>query len=744
MRLLYFKLMLCCSECIYSLILVFIAALFVSYSTNAQLSNNIKWAKEGNSYYSVINGEIAQIYLPGNKKEIIVPSEKLKPTNSRNKLYIEDFYVSDDNKIFLIYTNSKKVWRYNTRGDYWIYQIKDSALFQLGKMFPSSSLIFAKISPDGSKAAYVYNYNLYTEDLSTHQIRQLTNDGNRKLINGTFDYLYEEEFNCRDGFRWSPDSKQIAFWQIDARKLNDYVMENMTASVYPKLIPVSYAVPCEKPPMCKIGVVDVESTVMKWMNISQDTVLGCYIPRMEWAHNNDELIIQQLNRKQNVSNIILCNVTTGKEYPIYNETDSAWIDILPEWDDKYKMGGWDWLQNGKAFLWASEKDGWRHLFIISRDGKKENLITNGKYDVIGISGIDEKNGYLYFLASPNNATQAYLYRSKLNGKGTAELLSPQNQPGKHSYEMSPGCKYAMHVFSNYYTPYKSSWVSLAGYKELTDSNTLNEKANQNNKLKTAISFFKIKTTDSIEMDGWMVKPDNFDSTKKYPVVFYVYGGPAMQTVTDSYGSTTNQLYNGSMSKDGYIYISVDNRGTPAPKGRQWRKCIFEKLGQIDITDQAAAAEQIRHWPFVDSNRIAVWGWSNGGTVSLNLIFRYPEIYQTAIAISPITDFLLYDIIYTERILGLPQENMQPYIKGSPLNYAKNLKGNLLLVHGTGDDNVHYNNSEMLINELIKYNKVFTFMPFPNRTHSLSEGFGTRIKLMNLYTSYLKEHLLKGF
>ncbi len=724
----------------YSLILFFIAVMLVPYFTNAQLSNNIKWAKDGNSYYSIINGEIAQTYLPGNKKQIIVPSEKLKPTNTRNKLYIENFYLSDDNKTFLIYTNSKKVWRYNTRGDYWIYQIKDSALFQLGKMFTPSSLMFAKISPDASEAAYVYNYNLYAENLSTNQIRQLTNDGNRKLINGTFDYLYEEEFDCRDGFRWSPDSKKIAFWQIDARKLNDYVMENMTDSVYPKLIPVSYAVPGEKPPICKIAVVDVKSAVIKWMNIPQDTASGSYVPRMEWAHNNDELIIQQLNRKQNVSNIILCNVTTGYAYPIYNETDSAWIDILPEWDDKYKMGGWDWLQNGKAFLWSSEKDGWRHLYTISRDGKKENLVTNGKYDVIEISGIDEKNGYVYFLASPNNATQAYLYRAKLNGKGTAQLLSPKNQLGTHSYDMSPGCKYSWHFFSNYYTPYATSWISLPDYKELTDSNTLNTKTNQNDKLKTGISFFKIKTTDSIEMDGWMVKPDNFDSAKKYPVVFYVYGGPALQTVTDSYGSTANQLYNGSMSKDGYIYISIDNRGTPVPKGRQWRKYIFEKLGQIDITDQATAAAQIRHWPFVDSNRIAVWGWSNGGTVSLNLIFRYPEIYKTAIAISPITDFLLYDIIYIERVLGLPQENRQPYIKGSPLNYAKNLKGNLLLVHGTGDDNVHYSHSEMLINELIKYTKVFTFMPFPNRTHSLSEGFGTRTQLMNLYTSYLKEHL----
>ena len=719
--------------------LSFFISLFIPNFSIAQFSSNIKWGKDGNSYYSITNGEIVQTQLPDNKKSIIISREKLKPTGSQNKLYIEDFFLSTDNKIFLIYTNSKKVWRYNTRGDYWIYRLKDSSLFQLGKMFTSSSLMFAKISPDGNKVAYVYNYNLYVENLSANQFTQLTNDGNRKLIDGTFDYLYEQEFDCRDGFRWSPDSKQIAFWQIDARKLKDYSMENTTDSVYPKLIPVSYAVPGEKPSISKIGVIDINTSIIKWMQIPADTVLGSYIPRMEWAYNNDELIIQQLNRKQNESKLMMCNIHTGYTNTIYTESDSAWIDVQSSWDADYKMGGWNWLKNGNAFLWASEKDGWRHLYKISRDGKKENLITNGKYDVIKISGIDEKSGNVYFLASPFNATQSYLYCTKLSGKGPMQLLSPQNQQGTNSYEISPGCQYALHTFSNYYTPYSSSYISLSNPRVLNQTNTFHSKTQLNDKLNSGVSFFKIKTTDSTEMDGWMVKPTNFDSTKKYPVVFYVYGGPAAQTVIDSYGSMTNYLYNGSMSKDGYIYISIDNRGTPVPKGRQWRKCIYEKLGQLDVTDQAAAAEQIRYWPFVDSNRIAVWGWSNGGTLALNLIFRYPQIYKTAIAISPITNFLIYDNIYTERVLGLPQENQTGYDNGSPFNYAKNLKGNLLLMHGTGDDNVHYSNSEILINELIKYNKLFMFMPYPNRSHNINEGSGTRRYLINLYTSYLKEH-----
>ncbi|MBL0268144.1 MAG: DPP IV N-terminal domain-containing protein [Chitinophagaceae bacterium] len=703
----------------------------------------ITWGKDGQSYYRSENGEIVRYNLPENKKEVLVMKDKLKTAGAEKSIPIRSFKFSADYGQLLLYTNSKKVWRADTRGDYWHYQIANGQFRQLGKSRPASSLMFAKFSPDGKKVAYVSEYNLYVEDLTTGKIRALTTGGNRKLINGTFDWAYEEEFFCRDGFRWSPDSKQLAFWQIDARGTKDYLMLNNTDSIYPYAVPVEYPIAGEPPSKYRIGTVNVLTGKTNWMKIPDDTVWRTYVPRMEWAANSSELIIQHLNRKQNESNLMICDVITGKSKTIYSEKDSAWIDILPSWDPDYAGGGWDWLNGGQEFLWASEKDGWRHLYRISRDGKKETLITNGKYDVMDISTIDEAGGYVYFHASPDNATQKYLCRTRLDGTGQLEMVSPANQKGTHTYRLSPNGKYAQHSFSNYYTTPVNEWISLPDHKGINGENKVNDALSKAAPSKSNISFFKVKTVEGVEMDGWMVKPANFDSSKKYPVVFYVYTEPWGQNVTDVYGSAQNYMYKGDMSKDGYIYISIDNRGTPVPKGREWRKSVYRKIGLVNIRDQALAAKEIMKWPYVDSSRIAVWGWSGGGSATLNLMFQYPEIYKTGIAIAPVANQLTYDNIYQERYMGLPQENKQDFVNGSPMTYAKNLQGNLLYVHGTGDDNVHFNNAEMLFNELIKYNKQFQMMNYPNRTHGISEGPGTSEHLSTLYTKYLREHCPPG-
>lgn len=703
----------------------------------------INWGADGNSYFRTEGGDIVQYELPKNNKSVFIKKEVLQPAGAAKPLAVRSFRFSGDQSKALIYTNTKKVWRLDTRGDYWLYDLKSGKLRQLGKGRPASSLMFAKLSPDGKKVAYVSEYNLYVEDLATGIIKPLTKNGNRKLINGTFDWAYEEEFFCRDGFRWSPDSKQIAFWQIDAKGTKDYLMINNTDSIYPQAVPVEYPVAGEPPSKYKIGVIEVQSGRTNWMKIPDDTVWRTYVPRMEWAANNTELIIQHLNRKQNESNVMLCDVKTGVSKVIYHEKDPAWIDILPLWDADYSYGGWDWLNDGKEFLWASEKDGWRHLYRISRDGKKETLVTNGKYDVMDISCIDEKGGYVYFHASPDNATQKYLYRTKLDGSGTPERVTPSNQEGTHTYRLSPNARFAMHSFSNYYTKPVNEWITLPGHLGINGENKVNDSLAKADKSKSNIVFFKVKTEEGVEMDAWMVKPANFDSTKKYPVVFYVYTEPWGQNVIDAYGSTGNFLYQGDMSKDGYIYISIDNRGTPVPKGREWRKSVYRKIGLVNISDQALAAREILKWPYVDSNRVGVWGWSGGGSATLNLMFQFPGIYKTGVAIAPVANQLTYDNIYQERYMGLPQENKQDFINGSPMTYAKNLQGELLYIHGTGDDNVHYNNADMLINELVKYNKQFQLMSYPNRTHNISEGEGTGSHLSALYTKFLKEHCPPG-
>jgi dipeptidyl-peptidase-4 len=722
--------------------ILFCIVVFSSLQAIAQPPKGTHWSKDGKSYYKINSGKIIQYNLPGFTESIIADAGTLTPAGMSTPLKVRNFFFSADGKKLLIYTNTKKVWRYDTRGDYWILNLDNKKLSQVGKTLPASSLMFAKFNNDATKIAYVSHFNLYVEDVAAGKINQLTTDGTRKLINGTFDWAYEEEFFCRDGFRWSPDGKQIAYWQMDAKNTKDYLMIDNTDSIYPFAKPVEYPIAGEPPSPFKIGVVNISTAKTKWMDIPTDAILQSYVPRMEWASNNTELIVQHLNRKQNASDILLCNVATGKSKTIYKETDEAWIDIQQLWDDDYQYGGWDWLNNGKEFIWSSEKDGWRHLYRIGTDGKSETLITVGNYDVMDICAIDEKSGYVYFMASPENATQKYLYRITLDGKGKAERLSPANQPGMHDYEVSPTGTFALHNFSNHYVPNTQEIVSLPQHQSLQDDK-VNKAIAKSDKASSNVEFFTVKTDEGIEMDAWMVKPLNFDASKKYPVVFYVYTEPWGQNVKDENGVANNFLYQGDMAKDGYIYISIDNRGTPVPKGRAWRKSIYKKIGLVNIKDQAMAAKKILEWPFVDTSRIAVWGWSGGGTATLNLMFQYPEIYKTGIAVAAVANQLTYDNLYQERYMGLPQENKQDFINGSPLTYAKNLKGHLLYIHGTGDDNVHYQNAEMLINELVKYNKQFQLMSYPNRTHSISEGEGTFEHLSTLYTEYLRTYCPPG-
>jgi len=705
-------------------------------------AQGLRWAPEGNAYYRVEGGEINRYNLPANTKTTFVSRTELTPAGAQ-ALRVRNYAFSKDQSKLLIFTNTQRVWRLDTRGDYWVLDLKTKALTQIGKSRPASSLMFAKLSPDGTKAAYVSEQNLYVEDLSSGQVKAITTDGNRKLINGTFDWAYEEEFACRDGFQWSPDSKQLSFWQLDARQIRDFYMINNTDSVYSKIIPVAYPTAGQTPSPARIGVADVTSGKITWLALPGDAKQH-YLPRMEW-NSASEILVQQLNRKQNESKIFSCHPQTGVATQVYVETDAAWIDLYTPWENVYALDFrhyFRWLNGGKEFLWMSEKDGWRHAYRISKDGTKQTLITVGDYDVMDIRLVDEKNNLLYFLASPQNATQKYLYKIKLDGKGKAELVTPSALAGTHDYSISPTGTFASHSFNNSFTKPVNELIALPKHIALNEKESIQAKLKDATQPKT-VEFFRVKTAEGVEMDGWMVKPTNFDATKKYPVVFYVYTEPWGANVHDTYGAADNHLFTGDMAEEGYIYMSIDNRGTPAPKGRAWRKSVYRKIGLVNIKDQALAAKEILKWPFVDADRIAVWGWSGGGSATLNLLFQYPEIYKTGIAVAAVANQLTYDNLYQERYMGLPQENLQDFIAGSPITYAKNLQGNLLYIHGTGDDNVHYANAEMLVNELVKHGKQFQFMAYPNRTHGISEGEGTSEHLATLYSDYLRKHCPPG-
>ncbi len=713
--------------------------IFASGEFRGDYFSQPRWIEDGDAYTALeasdsVDGgtDIVKYETKSGRRSVLIPAEDLIPKGKEQPLRIANYKWSHNKTKLLIFTNTRRVWRLNTRGDYWVLDLGTKTLHQLGRNLPESSLMFAKFSPDDTRAAYVSKHNLYVEDLAGGTITQLTFDGTEDLINGTFDWAYEEEFFCRDGFRWSPDGTMIAYWQIDASEIRDFLLIDNTDSLYSFTIPVEYPKVGEDPSSARIGVIPASGGQTVWMNIAGDPKQH-YLVRMLWSGDSESFLVQQLNRKQNTNKVWSCDPKTGHSKNIYTDTDKAWVDLVEDWM---------WLDDGRYFTWLSEKDGWRHLYLISKDGTEEKLITHGDYDVISIANISDKSKWMYFIASPDNPTQRYLFRIKLNGKSTAERITPADEPGTHQYNVAPDGKYAFHTWSDINTPPITELVTLPGHKSLRVMVT-------NERLKKAIAslnlrpteFFSITTADSVTMEGFMIKPLDFDPAKKYPVLFHVYGEPWGQTAVDEWGAAN--LWHQMMAQEGYLVIAFDNRGTPAPKGREWRKSIYRKIGVINSHDQAMGAKEIMKWPFVDPDRTAVWGWSGGGSMTLNLMFRYPGIYETGMAVAPVSNQFYYDNIYQERYMGLKSENPEDFIEGSPITYAKNLEGNLLIVHGTGDDNVHYQNTEALINELVKYNKIFQVMPYPNRSHGIYEGPNTTRHVFGLLRHYLMEHMKPG-
>ena len=691
----------------------------------------VRWMKDSKGYSTVEanreldGGEIVRYDAGDGARTVLVSARQLMPEGAKKPLAIDNYEWSDNNERILIFTNTKKVWRYNTRGDYWVLDLKTGKLRQLGHGLDASTLMFAKFSPDGMRVGYVSKQNIYVEDIATARITQLTTDGGGNIINGTFDWVYEEELDCRDGFRWSPDGKTIAYWQSDTKNIGTFYLIDNVSDIYSKPIPLPYPKVGTKLSAVKAGVIPAAGGTTKWFDIPGDPANN-YIARMDFIPNSNELMIQQLNRLQNTNKVWIADAGSLKLNNILTETDKAFLDI----HDNIR-----WLDNERYFTWTSERDGWMHLYRVSRDGKEIKPITNGEFDVVNINCIDPAGGYVYYIASPDSFTERYLYRSRLDGTGRAERITPAGAPGHNAYQMSADAKWAIHTFNNAVTPNRISLVQLPLHKEtklLEDNREL--KAKYDALGLRPKEFFKVDIGDD-KLDAYMIKPANFDPAKKYPLLFYVYGEPAGTTVQNSWDGGEG-LWHQYMANKGYIIVSVDNRGTKTPRGHAWRQSIYGQIGILASQDQSKAATEIfKKFDFLDPKRAGIWGWSGGGQMTLNCMFRYPEIYKTGLAVSFVSDQKLYDATYQERYMGLLDTNARGYHDGSPINYAKNLSGNLMIIHGTGDDNVHYQSFEMLVNELIKNNKLFSMMSYPMRTHSISEGENTTLHLRRTMEKY---------
>lgn len=700
---------------------------------------SIQWIENGEAYVTIENSKIIDsadelIHYKSSDQtsRVFAKAENLKIDNKQ--LSIESFSLSPDGSKVLMFTNSSRVWRSNTKGDFYVFDLSTKSLKQLGTSFEPSSLMFAKFASDNSFVSYVHKFNIYKEDLQTGTVTQLTKDGGDGIINGTFDWVYEEEFGKRDGFAINPTDDKIAFWQLDPSDTGTFYMINNTDSVYSKPIPLQYPKVGESPSAAKLGIIDLNTNTQHWIPLEGDPRQH-YIPGMQWITGN-ELLIQQMNRLQNELIVWKYNTTTKSLKKIYTEREDTWVDLgYPDLSaDGWGNNDLPIIENGASFLRMTEIDAWRHIYKVRLDTGEKTLVTPFNYDIASMRTSTKK--YVYYMASPDNNTQRYLFTTDLKGKGKSKKITPTQFSGLNNYNISPNGNYAIHTHESSTKPRTVRFISLPDHKTLKTVVDNAAYAKQLASLKLPeIRFTNVTIEDSLNIDVRMILPTDFDENKKYPVLFHVYGEPWGQVAID------NQVgfWNIMMAQKGYVIIDMDNRGTPVLNGSAWRKSIYRQIGRINVSDQAKAATEILKKPYLDSDRTAVWGWSGGGSMTLNLMFKYPEIYKTGVAVAAVSNQLIYDNIYQERYMGLPQNNLEDFVQGSPITFAKDLQGNLLIIHGTADDNVHYQSAEMVINELIKHDKPFQMMAYPNRSHGIYEGANTRKHLYTLITSYLLEH-----
>ena len=685
---------------------------------------SLTWMKDGTAYTttqtdSAGHTDLYRVDALSGKTQLLLRGTELVPPGAQQPIAIEEYRFSTDGMRLLIFTNSARVWRQNTKGTYYVWD------FTAKRLIPVSAKpgyqMFAKFSPDGRMVAFVRANNIYMTDLATGGETALTADGGDSVINGTSDWVYEEELDLRDAFRWSPDGGRIAFWRFDQTAIPTFYLLDAD-SLYPQLVPVRYPKAGMPNSEVKIGVVDVGTRQTTWVDLGGDKDI--YVAAMDFAGSSNEIWLTRLNRHQDRLDLLLADAQRGASRVIMTDRDSAWVDANQP----------RWINGGKQFLFVSERDGYDQVYLFNRDGSLVRRVTPGGWDVLQVYGVDEKKQVLYCGGAIDGPLGRPLVRIGLDGKGLARIST---EPGTHGIEFDPTFQLYVDTYSRTGIPPVQTLRRADGrlVRTLADNAALAAKVTALGLVRP--EFITLKTPDGVELNAWIIKPKGFDPSRRYPLLMNVYGGPGSQTVTDSWGGA-NYLWHQMLARDGYLVASVDNRGTGG-RGARFTKLTYLHLGRYESADQIASARWFAAQPYVDPDRIGIWGWSYGGYMSSLSMFRGAGVFKAALAVAPVTDWRFYDTIYTERYMRTPQENPAGYGEGAPLAYADSLKGHYLLVHGTGDDNVHFQNSVRLVERLEAANKQFDMRIYPNKTHSIAGG-STRENLYGLFTAWLEQNL----
>ncbi|NQV78733.1 MAG: S9 family peptidase [Lutibacter sp.] len=651
-------------------------------------------------------------YATLEKIETIVDSKDLEELK-----YFENYLFNSNETKLILGVEEEQIYRHSSLGIFYVYDIALKSL----QLIDEEKIQEPTFSPDSKKVAYAKNNNLFVKNLETNDVTQITFDGEKNsIINGICDWVYEEEFAFVRAFEWRNDSKNIAFLRFDETEVPTFSMDIVGTALYPTQQVFKYPKAGEKNAVVTLHNYNLEGIKTSKINIGEYE----YIPRIKWTNDATILCATTLNRHQNNLNLYFINATDFTSKVVFNETDNAYIDIHDNLT----------FFKDNSFIWTSEKDGFNHIYYYSKEGKLLNQVSKGNWEVTNFYGVNEKTNTVYYQSVEDGSINRNIYSINLNGKNKKRLT---NTFGTNDASFSKNSNYFINTFSDANTPPIYTLYNGEGnlLKEILNNNKLLEKLESYNIAKK--EFFTL-TTKNGEFNAWILKPTNFDSNKEYPLFMTQYSGPGSQSVSNSWNGANDYWFQ-HLTQQGYIIVCVDGRGTGF-KGADFKKVTYKELGKYEVQDQIEAAKELGKRSYINSNEIGIWGWSYGGFMSANCLLKGNDVFKMAIAVAPVISWRFYDSVYTERYMQTPQENPSGYDENSPLNFADLLNGKFLLVHGSGDDNVHFQNSMRMSNALIEANKPFDQAIYPDRTHSIYKGKNTRLHLYNKMTTFIKEKL----